>query len=61
MGEKKLARYADVKHVGTEIISLVRECQKLFQAKVDSVHWHMYLEFIEQIVVTGLINIVWAL
>ena len=53
MGEKKQARYADVKKVGTEILTLVGDCQKLFQASEDSVHWHAYLEFIEQIVVTG--------
>lgn len=53
MGEKKQARYADVKKVGAEILTLVGDCQKLFQASEDSVHWHAYLEFIEQIVVSG--------
>ena len=50
MGAKKQERYADVKQVGVEIVGLVGECQKLFQATEDSVHWHSYLDFIEQII-----------
>ena len=53
MGAKKQARYADVKQVGVEIVGLVGECQKLFQATEDSVHWHSYLDFIEQIIISG--------
>ena len=53
MGAKKQARYAEVKQVGLEIVDLVGECQKLFQATEDSVHWHSYLDFIEQIIISG--------
>ena len=53
MGAKKQERYADVKQVGLEIVGLVGECQKLFQATEDSVHWHCYLDFIEQIIING--------
>ena len=53
MGAKKQERYADVKQVGVEIVGLVGECQKLFQATEESVHWHSYLDFIEQIIING--------
>ena len=53
MDETKKTRYEEVKKVGEEIIGLVKECQKLFQASEDSVHWHAYLDFIEGIIKSG--------
>ena len=53
MEEIKKARYEEVKKVGEEILGLVRESQKLFQASEDSVHWHAYLDFIEEIITLG--------
>jgi hypothetical protein len=53
MAAKKQERFAEVKQVGVEIVGLVGECQKLFQATEDSVHWHSYLDFIEQIIIAG--------
>ena len=53
MDDTKKSRYEEVKKVGDEIISLVKECQKLFQASEDSVHWHAYLEFVEGIIKSG--------
>ena len=53
MDETKKARYEEVKKVGEEITGLVKECQKLFQASEDSVHWHAYLDFIEEIITSG--------
>ena len=53
MDETRKARYEEVKKVGDEIMQLVKECQKLFQATEDSVHWHAYLDFIEGIIKSG--------
>ena len=53
MEEIRKTRYEEVKRVGEEILGLVRESQKLFQASEDSVHWHAYLDFIEEIVTLG--------
>ena len=53
MDETRKTRYEEVKKVGEEIIGLVKECQKLFQASEDSVHWHAYLDFIEGIIKSG--------
>ena len=56
MDETRKTRYEEVKKVGEEIIGLVKECQKLFQASEDSVHWHAYLDFIEGIIKSGKIS-----
>ena len=53
MEAKKQERYADIKQVGIEIISLVGECQKLFQAVEDSPFWHAYLDFLDNIIIAG--------
>ena len=58
MDETRKARYEEVKKVGDEIMQLVKECQKLFQATEDSVHWHAYLDFIEGIIKSGKIYFV---
>ena len=56
MVERKQERYADAKQVGIEITSLVGECQKLFQAVEDSSYWHAYLEYIDDIIIRGMLE-----
>ena len=59
MDETRKVRYEEVKKVGDEIMGLVKECQKLFQATEDSVHWHAYLDFIEGIIKSGKVFLVY--
>ena len=53
MEGNKQERYADVKQVGIEIVGLVGQCQKFFQAVEDSAYWHAYLDFLDNIIITG--------
>ena len=56
MAEKKRVRYEEVEQAGTSITSLVRDCQKYFQASDGSESWRKYLSFVDEVVVDGLLK-----
>ena len=56
MAEKKRVRYEEVEQAGASITSLVRDCQKYFQASDGSESWRKYLSFLDAVVVDGLLK-----
>ena len=60
MKEAHEKRYKQLTGDGKEITRLTEECQKLFRAVEGQETWHEYLEFIDNLVIDGLLHAVAA-
>jgi hypothetical protein len=60
MAAKKATRYAKVSTASKEICELIAECKELFSAAEDSPEWEAYLEYVDDIVICGLLRSVAA-
>ena len=58
MKGKRIKRNAEFNRASKQITQLVEECKKNFRAHDDSPLWLAYLEFVDDIVVRGLLQIV---
>ena len=58
MKGKTIKRNAEFSKASKKITSLVNECKENFRAQDDSKTWHAYLEYVDEIIITGLLNVV---
>ena len=56
MEESKKRRYAEFSEASTKISTLISQCKELFEAKDGTEEWHAYLEYVDEIIVTGLLR-----
>ena len=55
--EAKTKRNAEMKESGSKIFNLVEECRQFFRADEDSDIWRAYLDYIDELVIDGKVQI----
>ncbi|XP_023241616.1 dynein beta chain, ciliary-like, partial [Centruroides sculpturatus] len=56
--ERLNKRYAEIKATGEQINAILQENKILFEADTNSEQWKDYVEYIDQIVINGLFNVI---